>query len=327
MNPKIAARAPVADSPAWLLFILTLQGQQPAVRMRIWRALKALGGAVLRDGVYLIPNRPELIETLEAQSDAVTASGGSALIFEIDARDEKQNAEFRQLFDRTADYEKLMLDIGSAKKDLDGSDRSALSARLARLRRAYAAIEFQDLFPGAAREQAREALDDFAATVDTALSPDEPRAAAGRIQPVDPALYQGRTWATRARPWADRLASGWLIRRFIDRRAKFVWLKSPKECPKRAVGFDFDGAAFTHVGAKVTFEVLLVSFALDRDPALERIGALIHYLDVGGVPVSDAAGFEALLGAARAAIDDDDRLLVEAGKLFDLLHASFGASA
>ena len=104
-------------------------------------------------------------------------------------------------------------------------------------------------------------------------------------------------------------------------------LKSPKNCPKRAVGFDFDGAAFTHVGAKVTFEVLLVSFALDRDPALERIGALIHYLDVGGVPVSEAAGFEALLGAARAAIDDDDRLLVEAGKLFDLLHASFGASA
>jgi hypothetical protein len=112
-------------------------------------------------------------------------------------------------------------------------------------------------------------------------------------------------------------------KRFIDRRATFLWLKSPKDCPKRAVGFDFDGAEFTHVRAKVTFEVLMASFGLEGDPALERIGALIHYLDVGGVPVPEAAGLEALLRGARAAWSDDDALLAEAGRLFEYLYAHY----
>src|SRR5215475_8884949 len=97
--------------PAWLLFILTLQGQQPAVRMRVWRALKALGASVLRDGVYLLPNRLEFIEPLKSQSEDVIASDGSAQILELNARDEEQEAEFVQLFDRTPDYKELMLEI------------------------------------------------------------------------------------------------------------------------------------------------------------------------------------------------------------------------
>jgi hypothetical protein len=159
------------------------------------------------------------------------------------------------------------------------------------------------------------------------LSPHEPRAASGRIQRLDPAKYRRRTWATRARPWADRLASAWLVRRWIDPHAKFVWLKRPKDCPKRAVGFDFDGAEFTHVGTKVTFEVLLASFGLNADSALEKLGALIHYLDVGGVPVPEAAGLEALLRGARDALSDDDALLAEAGRLFDYLYAHYAAAA
>jgi hypothetical protein len=295
--------------------------------MRVWRGLKALGTAVLRDGVYLLPNRIELIEALQAEGDEVIASGGSAQIFAVNARDAQQEVEFRELFDRTADYEKLVLEISSAKKEIAELDRPALSARLARIRRDFETIALQDFFPGAARDQAREALEDLARATNAVLSPDEPHAAAGRIQRVDPSKYRGRMWATRARPWADRLASGWLIKRFIDRRATFLWLKSPKDCPKRAVGFDFDGAEFTHVRAKVTFEVLIASFGLDADPALERIGALIHYLDVGGVPVPEAAGVEAVLRGARAALGDDDRLMSEAAKLFDFLYGHYKASA
>ena len=310
-----------------MLFILTLQGQQPAVRMRVWRGLKALGTAVLRDGVYLLPNNVEFIEPLQAQSEEVTASGGSAQIVEVNARDKQQETEFRQLFDRTPEYEKLMLEINSARKEIGKLDRAALSSRLTRLRRDYEAIALQDFFPGAARDQTREILEDLMGSANAVLSPDEPHAAAGRIHRLDPAKYRGRTWATRARPWADRLASAWLVKRCIDRRAKFLWLKSPKDCPKRAVGFDFDGAEFTHIGAKVTFEVLLASFGLNEDPALERIGALIHYLDVGGVPVPEAAGLEALLRGARDALNDDDALLAEAGRLLDYLYAHYATGA
>lgn len=318
---------PTSSRPAWLLFILTLQGQQPAVRMRVWRGLKALGTAVLRDGVYLLPHQPEFIEPLQEQAEEVTASGGSAQILELDARDEAQEAEFRQLFDRTPEYERLLLEMRSARKEIGRLDGAALVPRITRLRRDYEAIALQDFFPGAARDQTREVLEDLMGAANAVLSPDEPHAAAGRIQRLDPAKYRGRTWATRARPWADRLASAWLVKRCIDRRAKVLWLKHPKDCPKRAVGFDFDGAEFTHVGTKVTFEVLLASFGLDRDPALERIGALIHYLDVGGVPVLEAAGLEALLRGARDTLSDDDALLAEASRLLDYLYVHYAAVA
>jgi len=295
--------------------------------MRVWRALKALGAAVLRDGVYLLPNRGDFVEPLKVQSEDVIASAGSTQILELNARDETQEAEFVQFFDRTPDYKELMLEIRGATKEIGGMDAAALSALLTRLRRQYEAIALQDFFPGGARDQAGEALEDLGAAANAVLSPDEPHAASGRIQRMDPAKYRGRTWATRARPWADRLASAWLIKRRIDRRAKFQWLKSPKDCPKRSVGFDFDGAEFTHVGAKVTFEVLLASFGLKNDAALERIGALIHYLDVGGMSVPEAAGVEALLRGARNALSDDDELLAEAVKLFDYLYAHYAASA
>src|SRR5439155_1361286 len=79
------------------------------------------------------------------------------------------------------------------------------------------------------------------------FSPDEPHAAKGIIPKRQKAQYRGRTWATRARPWIDRVASAWLIRRFIDPRARFRWLRKPTDCPKTALGFDFDGAEFTHI--------------------------------------------------------------------------------
>ena len=316
-----------SGKPAWLVFILTLQGPQTAVRMRVWRALKALGTAVLRDGVYVLPNRDEFVEPLQAQCEEVTASGGSAQILEVEARDKSQEMEFRQLFDRTQDYEKLLQDIRGANKGISKTEASALSLSLTRLWRDYETIALQDFFPGAAREQTRDALESLTAAANVVLSPDEPHATAGKIERLDRAKYQGRTWATRARPWADRLASAWLIKRFIDPRAKLLWLKSPKDCPKRAVGYDFDGAEFTHVGAKVTFEVLLASFGLEDDAALERIGAVIHYLDAGGVSVPEAVGIEGIFRGARQLIENDDSLVNEAGKLFQFLYVHYTESA
>ena len=112
----------------------------------------------------------------------------------------------------------------------------------------------------------------------------EPRISRRRLRPGDRARYQSRTWATRKDPWVDRLASAWLIKRFIDPAARFAWLDRPSSLPRKAVGYDFDGAEFTHVGNRVTFEVLMETFGLDSDPALAAIGASVHFLDVGGAP-------------------------------------------
>ena len=121
----------------------------------------------------------------------------------------------------------------------------------------------------------------------------------------------------------DRLASAWLVKRFIDPEARFVWLDHPRDRPKRAVGFDFDGAEFTHLDNRVTFEVLLASFGLDGDPALALIGAAVHFLDVGGIPVADAKGLETLLMGAREKARDDDALLAEAMRVLDLFYSAY----
>ena len=320
LSPLSAVARPAR---AWLLFVLTLQGQQPAARMRVWRALKALGAAVLRDGVYLLPNRVEFMAELQAQAEDVVRSAGSAQILEVDARDETQQAEFRRLFDRTADYQEVIKQIRRLREQIAPDDTGEASARLTRVRRDFEAIVAQDFFPGEAANQTRRALEELTVAVNRVTSPDEPHTAIGRIQRLDASAYVGRTWATRRRPWADRLASAWLIRRFIDPRARFVWLKSPKECPKRALGFDFDGAAFTHIGGKVTFEVLMESFGFESDTGLRLLGALIHYLDVGGIPVAEAAGIEAVLRGAQSAFTDDDALLDEVAKVFELIYISY----
>ena len=185
------------------------------------------------------------------------------------------------------------------------------------------AVRAIDFFPGEASLEAEATWVEFTRRIERVLSPDEPHEIAGTIARLDRSEYQGRTWATRRRPWVDRIASAWLIRRFIDQEASFRWLAQPSDCPESALGFDFDGAAFTHVGERVTFETLMASFALEQDLALMRIAALVHLLDVGGEPVVEAAGFEAVLAGAHQRLSDDDELLAEVSKVLDSLYAHF----
>jgi len=169
---------------------------------------------------------------------------------------------------------------------------------------------------------------DFSKRIEGLLSPDEPHETRGLVPRLDLSQYQGRTWATRRRLWVDRVASAWLIRRFIDRDARFQWLAKPSDCPKRALGFDFDGATFTHVGDRVTFETLMASFGLEDDAALVRLAAMVHLLDVGGEPVPEAKGFEAVMAGARERFaDDDDALLTEIGGVLNSLYAHFEREA
>ena len=315
VNPVSNANA----SLGWFLLILTISGQRPALRMRTWRGLKALGVGVIRDGVYVLPNHPTFRAALQGQVDELVAAGGTAQLMEIPG----PNQDFAKLFDRTEDYAKLVAAIKSAARVLKQAKRAELARTTDKLRKEFESIAMQDFFPGAAQDQARGQLDTFTVAANQILAPGEPHAVAGRIKRLNVADYQGRIWATRKRPWIDRLASAWLIHRFIDSNAKIKWLNKPEDCPKRALGFDFDGAAFTHRGGKVTFEVFSASFGLESDAALEKLGALVHYLDAGGIPVPEAGGFEAIVRGARQRYADDDEFLTEAEKIFDFVYAGF----
>jgi hypothetical protein len=180
-----------------------------------------------------------------------------------------------------------------------------------------------DYYPGAEAGQAQAEFDRLRLALDARFSRGEPQTLHDHgIARLSIGKFQGKRWATRARPWVDRLACAWLIRRFIDPRARFVWLTDPAQAPRGALGFDYDGARFTHVGTRVTFEVLLASFGLDRDASLQRLAACVHYLDAGGIPVAEAAGLESVLAGLRELHADDDALLAAAASVFDALHAA-----
>jgi hypothetical protein len=185
------------------------------------------------------------------------------------------------------------------------------------------ALRAIDYFPGAASEQAEVALADLDAKLQQRVSPGEPLAIRKAIQQLNKREYQHQTWATRKRPWVDRLASAWLICRFIDRHARFVWLDHPQPAETTAIGFDFDGATFTHVGHRVTFEVLLTSFALEVDSALVRIGNLVHLMDVGGIPAPEAKGVEAILRGLKEKFSDDESFFAQACGVFDSLYRAY----
>jgi hypothetical protein len=310
----------------WLTLILSLPTENATARMRAWRALKASGAAVLRDGVYLLPRREACHRVLFAVAVDLQSAGGSAHLLKVVA---EEGTAYAPLFDRGDDYAALLGEIGAAHDALDaGSDERALDAlkQARKLRKAFAALTEIDFFPGEAQRQTEAALDELEQHASRAISPDEPHARDGEIARLDAADFIARRWATRARPWVDRLASAWLIRRHIDPQARFVWLAEPADCPQDALGFDFDGARFSHVGAKVTFEVLLAAFGLEQ-PALKRLGALVHFLDVGGVEPPEASGVGRVMAGLREAIADDDQLMLVASGVFEGLHVAFDSEA
>jgi hypothetical protein len=310
-------------STAWLELVTSLPTENATERMRVWRALKATGAGVLRDGVYVLPERPDLQEVLVGLAAEITEAGGSAHLLRVEPRDDAQTDALRALVDRTKDYAVLVDEVGRARKRLTRRDPAAVRRQSRTLRRQFDAIVSIDFFPGAAKAHAEAALLEVEAAATEILSPGEPQGRRGPILRLDRSQFRRRVWATRKAPWVDRLACAWLIKRHIDPAASFVWLESPADLPAHAVGFDFDGAPFTHVESRVTFEVFLTSFDLEGDDALRRLGDLVHFLDVGGIPVADAAGVATALTGAKQQSRDDDQLLKHALALFDWLYAAY----
>jgi hypothetical protein len=316
-----------SSDPPWLLLIVSLPTSSATGRMRIWRALKAQGCMALRDGAYLLPSKPDHEQALQELADECIREDGSAWLMAVLPRSADEASAYRQLFDRSEDYAELRKVWKDANRGIASLAAPELARLQRKLQREFDAVRAIDFFPGEASVEAEAAWTDFSKRIDSVLAPDEPHETRGRIPQLDISKYQKRTWATRRRLWVDRVASAWLIRRFIDHDARFRWLATPSECPKSALGFDFDGAAFAHVGDRVTFETLLASFGLEAEAALVRLGTIVHVLDVGGEPVPEAKGFEAVMAGARERLTDDDALLAEMSTVLDSLYAHFEREA
>jgi len=311
---------------AYSALVLSLPTRNSTLRMRLWRALKDTGCGVLRDGVYALPRDADASALAKVESD-VRASGGFAMTLELKPRSADQLLDIRRLFDRSVDYGALVTRIAETKASLPRLGARRAQTAIRRLERAMEKLSRIDFFPGEAKQQTSAALGDLKAAYQEMHGGGEPRFSQRALRKVSDGRYRKRVWATRKAPWVDRLASAWLIKRFIDREASFAWIARPSECPKKAVGFDFDGAEFTHVKNRVTFEVLLATFDLEKDAALAKIGAAVHFLDVGGIPAADAKALEAMLKGAKEKARSDDALLAEAMRIFDLLYSGYSTSS
>lgn len=310
----------------WLILLITQPTGNAALRMRIWREMKARGAAALRDGVHLLPDSDNARSAFDLLGDAVRQSGGSAHVVQV-LGDGRQDVDWRAMFDRAEQYSALLLRAQQLQRGIASADPEPLRRQVRRLEDELAALIAVDFFPGPAQQQLTQTLSDLRVAVERAVAPDEPRAANRLPARLPREQYVGRVWATRQHLWIDRVASAWLIRRFIDPQARFVWVKRPGAKPARAIGFDFDGAEFTHLDGRVTFEVLVASFDLGGDAALARLGAIVHALDAGGASLPEVSGFEVLMTGLRALHPDDDGFLAAATGMLDAFYAALSADA
>lgn len=302
--------------------VLSLPARNSTLRMRAWRALKEAGCGVLRDGLYVLPagGGGDALQKIEAD---IRAAGGFAMRLELKPKEEGRLAEIRALFDRSAEHGALVQRIDAARRTLERLGPRRAQTEVRRLEGVFDKVSRTDFLPGEAKAQSAAALAALKQRYREAYAGGEPRPSQRKLRSRHAGGYRGRVWTTRANLWVDRLASAWLIKRFIDREAKFAWFERPSQRPKGAIGFDFDGAQFTHVKNRVTFEVLLESFGLENDAALAKIGAAVHFLDIGGIPVADAKGIETLLRGIKEKARGDDALFAEAARIWDLFYAAY----
>lgn len=312
------------DASRWLLLIHQIPPKPDYLRVKIGRRLQRIGAVPVKNSVYLLPDRPSSLEDFQWVRAEITDGGGDASICQAAFIDGLTDGQIEHLFRdaRDADY----AEIAEAARELRSSLRGRQSPTrpaddLARLRKRFSAVASIDFFRAAGKAPAEDAL---RAALDELQPPEVKSASAaddGR------ATYRGRTWVTRSGVFVDRMASAWLIRRFIDRDARFKFTTSAKYTGARdELRFDMFGGEFTHEGERCTFETLLDRFRLD-DPALGAIAEIVHDIDLKDEKFAraDAAGIERVFAGIAAATPDDMGRLARGAQVLDDLHALFTA--
>ncbi|HET7218618.1 MAG TPA: chromate resistance protein ChrB domain-containing protein [Vicinamibacterales bacterium] len=313
----------------WLLFVHQLPSHPSNLRVSTWRRLQQIGAIPLKQAVYVLPHTPAAREDFEWLRTEVKAAGGEASVFTADNLDDWSDdaliEEFRRA--RQEAYAALARDAEEALKRAGrrrrprGQRSPAVRRLLEIFRERLSAIEAIDFFGSAGRDRVIALLEQLEGHMPTT----RPEAAPSSREL---ASYQSRVWVTRPRPGVDRMATAWLIRRFIDPRARFAFAADRQAVPDHAVPFDMFGADFSHQGDGCTFETLCTVFGI-RAPALSRIAAIVHDLDLkdGRFAAPEGATVGAVIEGLQLAHQDDEALLDYGITLFDSLYRSFERSA
>ena len=287
-------------SSPWLLLIFSLPAKSASQRVDVWRKLQRYGMLALRSAGYLLPNSPANQERMEWLAAAIRAYKGQASVVEVQAFDDLSDEQLKALFQeaRSRDYQKLLHD---AKKLVASVPCRKPAGRLNRIRRRLQELQDIDFFGNPLRAKLEGFLSSVEAQEDGTMRSSPTRKSS---------QYLNRQWITRPRPGIDRVSSAWLIRRFIDSKARFLFAPDP-DTHANAVPFDmFCPQGFGHRGEDCTFETLCKEFAL-RDKKVKRIAQIIHDADLGDDKFGRAEGEgldRVLHGWAKQDLPDDELL-------------------
>lgn len=329
---------PAEGSPGgaerWLLLVFQLPSKPAYLRVKVWRRLQALGAVALKNAAYALPATAEAQEDFGWLAKEIADAGGEPLVCEARLLDGMTDAEVRALFDRArdADYEALAEEARGLAAEFDEAERSGaapvgdIRARLARLRSRLEQTVAIDFFGAHGRQAAEGLLGGLTARL--AEAGGGAGADADAPVPATPgaAALKGLVWVTRAGVHVDRIASAWLVRRFIDPAARFRFVSGKAARPAAGeVRFDMSEAEFTHEGDRCTFEVLLGRAGLAGDRALAAVAEIVHDIDLkdGKFGRPEADGVRTLIAGLCADTADDDERLRRGAAIFDDLHRYF----
>jgi hypothetical protein len=311
---------------SWLLLIHQIPPKPAYLRVKVWRRLQALGAVAMKNSVYVLPNTDEAREDFEWVLREILKEGGEATLCEArlieGLRDEEVLASFHAA--RDADY----VEIGEAARRLEAElpkgevpteRRSQLEGDVSRLRRKLTDVGRIDFFsaPG------REAAEGLVSGLEARLRPPGEEAKESRHLRVEE--LRGRVWVTRKGVHIDRIASAWLIRRFVDAEARFKFVPAKGYTPaENELRFDMFEAEFTHEGDLCTFEVLLSRLGL-ADRALVAIAEIVHDIDLKDAKFNraDAIGIDRLIAGIAMGTKDDEGRLAQGGAVFEGLYEYF----
>jgi hypothetical protein len=310
----------------WLLLIVSLRPKPSSLRVRVWRKLRTLGAVPLKNSVYLLPFTPETFERFQWLTQEIQKDGGEATLVKVDRIENMTPADLIRLFQQARDQEYAAL-AERYRRFLRGLEQKSRARRappggetLERLAKELGRIREIDFFeaPGG-----REVLR-LKETVEMHLRSkgEPPRSGVPEGMPL--AELRGQRWVTRPRPHVDRLASAWLIKRFLDPEAEFCFAQ-PEEFPPDAIPFDALGAEFGHQGEDCTFETLLHRSGL-KDRRLWHLAEIVHEVDLRDQKFhrEEARGIDLAIRALVTALKDDHELLAQGFTLFDGLYATLG---
>jgi hypothetical protein len=328
-----AAEATATAPPRWILLIHSIPPRPNYLRVKIGRRLQKLGAVAVKNSVYAMPRSDGAREDLEWIAHEIASDGGEASLCESrfigGLTDDAIEQQFR--FTRQRDYleatklaRRLMDGLTQAEKKsgkVPAKQHARAEVALSRLRRRLEEIVAIDHFGAAGRAE----LETLLTTAEEKLRP--PRAADPKAAPDVPRLrdVRGRTWVTRKGIHVDRIASAWLIRRFIDTAAKLKFVEAKGYAPAPGeLRFDMFDAEFTHEGNLCTFEVLLARMGTE-DPALRHIADLVHDIDVRDDKFGrdETAGFTALITGICLDHRADEARLQAGSVLLDALYRAF----